>query len=469
MLKKLRFGMGAALCALLFVFSTPSVYAQTSDNAPPASVEVEDGEVVDAGQPVSVTGGVRDDQIRDRLAGILDATGWYSNVSIDVEDGIVFMDGLAASSKRQVWASDLAAKTDGVVAVVNRLKVEGADGFSVDPALQELSSLYDQAIAAIPLILLALLILPLAFVLSTAVARLARWALRDRLRSPFLVDITARFIALPVFLVGLYIVLQIAGLTQLAISVLGGAGVLGIVIGFAFRDIAENFLASLLLSLRQPFRRGDFVDVDGRQGVIHSMNTRSTVLVSPEGNHIQIPNAKVFKSTIENFSASPQRRGAFDVGIGYDAAISEAQEIVLKELVAHEAISTDPEPMVLAEALGASTVSLRVYYWFDGANVSSLKIKSVLMRRVKKALLEAGISMPDEAREIIFPEGIPLSPPRKDQKATVPATPVTTAPRKSEEPDQSAVDEDLTNETQDLDEQMQVRVEGGDDGDLLRG
>ncbi|MCV6824861.1 MULTISPECIES: mechanosensitive ion channel family protein [Halocynthiibacter] len=466
MLIKLRLMMVLGMCAALMFGAAPTAFAQSTENARAASADVEEGEVVDAERSVSVTGGVRDDQISSRLAGILDATGWYSDVQIGVEDGIVFMDGLAVSSERQKWAGELAAKTDGVVAVVNRLKVAGADEFSVDPALQELSSLYKKAIAAIPLVLLALLILPLGFFLSVLVARLSRWALQDRLSSPFLVDIVARCIALPVFLVGLYIVLQIAGLTQLAISVLGGAGVLGIVIGFAFRDIAENFLASLLLSLRQPFRRGDLVNVDGRQGVIHSMNTRSTVLVSPEGNHIQIPNATVFKSTIENFSASPQRRGEFDVGIGYDAAISEAQEIVLKELLAHEAISTDPEPMVLAEALGASTVSLRVYYWFDGANVSALKIKSVLMRRVKKALLDAGISMPDEAREIIFPEGVPFTPAAAVQDATVSAP---SHVNESEEPDRSIVDEDLRNETQDLDEQMQVSIEGDDDGDLLRG
>ncbi|SEW23609.1 Small-conductance mechanosensitive channel [Aliiroseovarius sediminilitoris] len=449
--------------ALLLATSLPvgTALAQSSNDGIDVGVETE---IVDTDQTISVTESVRDDQIATRIQAILKATGWYEGVQVDVQDGIVFLDGTAASSKRQDWARDLAAKTDGVVAVVNRLTVAQDADFSIDPAISELRSLWDKTVAAAPLILLALLILPLALFLSAGVARLARWALKERLGSPFLRDVTARFIALPVFLVGLYIVLQIAGLTQLAISVLGGAGVIGIVIGFAFRDIAENFLASLLLSLRQPFRRGDFVDVAGHQGVVHSMNTRSTVLVSPEGNHIQIPNAAVFKATIENFSASPSRRGSFEVGIGYDASISDVQKIILRVLSEHDAISTDPEPMVLADTLGASTVIIKIYYWFDGEAISPLKLKSVLIRRVMKALIDAGISMPDEAREIIFPEGIPLA------SASTPDTDkpnIASKPEPKREPERTVMDEDLSNEVDNLEPQMQVQVEGDKDSNLL--
>ncbi len=442
-----------------------SVLAQASSDGIANEPEAE---VIDTDQTISVTESVRDDQIATRIQGILKATGWYEDVQVDVQDGIVFLDGTATSSKRQDWARDLAAKTDGVVAVVNRLTLVQEADFSIDPAVSELRNLWDKTVSAAPLILLALLILPLALFLSSAVARVARWALKDRLGSPFLRDVTARFIALPVFLVGLYIVLQIAGLTQLAISVLGGAGVIGIVIGFAFRDIAENFLASLLLSVRQPFRRGDFVDVAGYQGVVHSMNTRSTVLVSPEGNHIQIPNAAVFKATIENYTASPNRRGSFDVGIGYDASITDVQAIIMGELAEHDAILSDPEPMVLADTLGASTVIIKIYYWFDGAAISPLKLKSVLIRRVMAALTDAGISMPDEAREIIFPEGVPLVEAPAPSDTTAPTR--TPAPVRKDTPKTKiapAMDEDLSNEVDNLEPQMQVQVEGDKDSNLL--
>ncbi|MEY8840833.1 mechanosensitive ion channel family protein, partial [Cribrihabitans sp. XS_ASV171] len=163
-----------------------------------------------------------------------------------------------------------------------------------------------------------------------------------------------------------------------------------------------------LLSLRQPFRAGDLIDVDGRLGSVHTMNTRSTVLISPEGNHIQIPNAMVFKSVITNFTAAPEGRDSVTVGIGYDAAVTDAQEIIAGVLSHHEAILDEPPPMVLVEALGASTVNLRAYYWVNVRNFSLLKVKSSVLRLMKKTLMDAGVSMPDDAREIIFPHGVPL-------------------------------------------------------------
>ncbi|WP_425098926.1 mechanosensitive ion channel domain-containing protein [Tropicibacter sp. S64] len=451
-------------CLSLFLLLAAPLHAQTEEAVPEDAAPEE---VVDTNQTVSVEGGVRDEQIQRRLKNIVESSGWYSDVEVRVEDGIVFLDGSTDSVKRQEWVRDLAAKTDGVVAVVNRIRLNQKVKFTLAPAMTELRNLRDQAVAAAPSVLVAVLILPLAFFLSSVVARLAGWALSDRIKTPILRDITVRMIALPVFLIGLYIVLQVAGLTKLAVSLIGGAGIFGIVIGFAFRDIAENFLASLLLSLRQPFRRGDFVAVAGYQGVVHSMNTRSTVLVSPEGNHIQIPNASVFKSTIENFTASATRRGSFQVGIGYDGAISEAQDIILAVLIGHEAVLTDPEPMVLADGLGDSTVNICVYYWFDGTKVSSLKLRSSLIRRVKKALMEAGVSMPDPAREIIFPQGLPW--PVGAEVNAGPAPRAAPVPEAVPEAEVSHAEDDLSNEVEALDDQMTTEVEGHKEDDLLDG
>lgn len=94
--------------------------------------------------------------------------------------------------------------------------------------------------------------------------------------------------------------------------------------GFAFRDIAENFLASLLLSVRNPFRSGDLVEVAGHMGIVQNLNTRSTILLTLDGSHVQIPNATVYKSTIENFSSNPNRRANFAVGSSHPGATPPA-------------------------------------------------------------------------------------------------------------------------------------------------
>jgi small-conductance mechanosensitive channel len=128
--------------------------------------------------------------------------------------------------------------------------------------------------------------------------------------------------------------------------------------------------------------------------------------MTPDGNHVQIPNATVYKNSIHNYTSNPNRRAEFTVGIGYDDEIRAAQEVALKILAEHPAVLKDPEPLVLVENLNKATVDLRIYFWLDGRQHSLLKVKSSVIRLVKRGFQEAEISMPDEAREIIFPDGV---------------------------------------------------------------
>jgi small-conductance mechanosensitive channel len=212
-----------------------------------------------------------------------------------------------------------------------------------------------------------------------------------------------------VFLVGTYIVLRVSGLTQLALTVVGGTGLVGLAVGIAFRDITENFLASIFLSMQRPFETGDLVEVSGETGYVQQLNVRTTILMALDGNLVQIPNASVYKSNLRNFTTNSNRRDQFDVGIGYDDAINEAQEIALQVLTDHPAVLSEPEPLVLVDSLGKSTVNLRVYFWINGRQHSLLKVRSSVIRQVKRSYQRHGISMPDEAREVVFPQGIPIT------------------------------------------------------------
>jgi small-conductance mechanosensitive channel len=393
-----RMRWGAALLFLVTIVLVSPALSQPADETEVAAPE----------QAVAVEPSARDEAIQRRIARILNATGWYRDVEVVVDEGIVFLDGVTALEERRQWARDVSRRTEDVVAVVNRIEVREEVNWDLAPVMAELERLARKLAVALPLILLAVLILPLTWWLSSALTGAIRRLLAPRVDQDFLRDLIARAIAIPVFLVGVYIVLQIAGLTGLAVSLLGGAGIIGIVLGFAFRDIAENFLASLFLSLRRPFQQGDVIAVADHEGVVQTMNTRSTILLTIDGNHVQIPNATVFKSTIVNYTAAPARRVTAEVGIGYDASIADAQEVIVGVLRAHEAVLDDPPPMVLVDALGAATVNLKAHFWIDGRTLSPLRVRSSALRLIKRALIERGISMPDEAREIIFPQGVPI-------------------------------------------------------------
>ena len=363
-------------------------------------------------QTVKIDGSADDQEIAQRLQKILIAAERYQQLEVTVTDGIVFIDGRTTRGDFKDWASQLARRTQDVVAVINRIEV-------VPPVSLEQYQLKDQVLdiwrgllRALPLIGLGLLILLISAGLARLVTAVLGWPLRQFTDSRLLRNVIRKVIGLMVILGGLVLFLRVSGLTDVALTVVSGTGLLGLILGFAFRDIAENFLASILLSVRTPFRLGDVIEVEGYTGVVQTVTPRGTVLVDFDGNHIQIANSTVYKATLKNLTANPNMRMHFDVGIGYDASVKQAQAVALQTLQEHPAVLNDPEPMVLVDNLGASTINLKVYFWIDGHRVSGLKVKSALMRRVVRAIEQRGISLPDESREIIFPQGVPVvSPP----------------------------------------------------------
>lgn len=376
------------------------------------SVETEEQERTDTlpspAERVEVLPGAQDHQIQSRLAAILNATAWFEKPTIRVEEGVVFLGGETEHERYRDWSTALAQRTQGVVAVVNDMHVRDAEFTDLTPALEGLRSLWDGFARTIPFMIVGALLLVVAFFSG----RGATWAFRNAVRrrgQPDLIrELTARGLGVLVFTLGLYIALRVAGLTRLAATVLGGTGLAGLVLGIAFRDMAENVLASLLLTRQQPFQRGDLVEIAGIEGYVQRLTVRATVLLTLDGNHVQLPNSTVYKSAITNYTSNPTRRIDFVVGIGYDQSIAHAQEVALAVLADHPAVLKEPEPWVLAENLASAVVNLRVYVWLDGTKHSWLKVRSSVIRLVKRAFQAAEISMPDEAREVVFPAGVPI-------------------------------------------------------------
>jgi len=389
------------ICGVLLA-STTFTIAQA-----PAPLPTDQGDNA-VSKPVLVEPAAEDAAIASRIQRILVSTNWFQNPSVLVREGVVFIDGKTETQEHWRWASALAQNTQGTVAVVNRIEVTADVGSTFGHARNEFSRIYRLAIQAWPWAVLSVVIILVTWLITRLVAVLVRRVFSRRIASSLLLTVVVQAFSIPVFLLGIYFVLQVAGLTRLAITVLGGTGLLGIIVGFAFRDIAENFLASILLSVRNPFSSGDLIEVDGYTGIVQNLNIRSTVLLTLDGNYVQIPNAIVFKSTIRNYSSTSSRRADFAVGISYDSSTTLAQTLIANVLKQHPAVLDEPEPLVLVEELGAATVNLRVFYWFASAAYSPAKINSALLRLTKDALLKGGIELPDPAREVVFPQGVPI-------------------------------------------------------------
>ena len=366
-------------------------------------------EALPAPDRVDVEPLAKDEEIAERLVTILQATEWFQTPTASVREGVVFLEGSTSRDAYKEWAGELARNTQDVVAVVNRIDVVQPLNWDVTPAVDELRNLGRDLLVSLPLLILGAIILVVAWFVARFAGSLAKSVFHRRVASPLLRNVLAMaIISVPIFLLGLYLVLQILGLTRLALTVLGGTGLAGLIVGIAFRDILENFLASILISTRTPFRAGDKILVQDYLGIVQQVTTRATILMTLEGNQAQIPNATIYKSDIVNYTVNPRLRLDFMIGIGYDDAISAAQALIRDTLQRHPALLADPEPSIVVDNLGASSVNLRIFFWIDGNEHDALKVKSAVIRLVKRALEDAHFTMPDEAREVIFPQGVPI-------------------------------------------------------------
>jgi hypothetical protein len=265
-----RITLGLALAVM-----APRAWAQGSGTVEPGVDRV-----------VDVTPVARDEQIRDRLHGILIATQWFEEIDIRVQDGVVFLAGLADSDAHRTWAADLSRRTQGVVAVVDRLELPAPSVSSFAPAIEGMKDLGKTIVGALPFVVFALVVLLIAWGISRIAMKLARHALSKRSVAPLLREVLSKVVGAIVIIIGLYVVFRIAGLTAVALSVVGGTGLLGLILGIAFRDITESFLASIFPSLHPPFRTDDLLSIGDHVGYVERLRSRATAMTSSDQEHV---------------------------------------------------------------------------------------------------------------------------------------------------------------------------------------
>ncbi len=186
-----------------------------------------------------------------------------------------------------------------------------------------------------------------------------------------------------------------AGLVQ-------GLGVTSVAVGFAFKDILQNFFAGVLILLRRPFVVGDQIRVKDFDGTVEEINTRSTRLRTYDGERVIVPNGDVYTSSILVHTAYPARRVRFTVGIGYPDSIDEARATILRAVAAAEGVHADPGPWAYVEELAGSSVNFAVYFWTDSPQAHVLEVRDRVATGIKLALDRAGIDMPFPHRVVLF-------------------------------------------------------------------
>lgn len=379
---------------------------------------------------ISTTQDSRGDQAIDRrIEAIIAELDGYGSVTVDVREGIVTFGGEVLDAEAIPRLDVLAARVDGVVAIENRVTESTDVAQRLNPVLARFQARMAQIVAYLPLLAVAVLAGGLVMLLGVMIARW-EWPWRRVAPNAFIADIYRMILRLVFVLAGVVVALDILNATAVLTGLLGAAGIVGLAVGFAVRDTVENFIASVMLSLRQPFRPNDVVDIEGSVGTVIRLTSRATILLDADGNHVRLPNSFVFKAKIVNFTRNDERRFSFLLGLDPNQDLAEARRIGTETLAGLDFVLNAPAPQVWIKDAGDSTVTLEFLGWINQRHSNFPVARGEALRVVMFALTRAGFGLPEPSYRIILDgEALPVVDlPDADSRADPPPKPALGVP-----------------------------------------
>lgn len=406
------------MIAALLMWAVPSVAQETVATAepPPPAAAI-----------ATKTAATENTDISGRIRSIFSEIAALKAVQVRVSAGVVTLSGTVPSVEDIKRAEAIAGRVAGVVTVQNDLVRNLDVNTNLTPALGQFGDDLRDLVRALPLLGVALAIgLVIGFLgyMLASIDRLWRWIAPN----PFLAELAATFVRFVFVILGLIAALEVLGATALLGGVLGGAGVIGIALGFAVRDTVDNYVSSLMLSLRQPFRANDHVVIEGNEGRVVRLTSRATVLMTLDGNHLRIPNSIVFKSVILNYTRNSERRFVFELGVDADDDPIEGMAVGLAAVNALKFVLNTPKATAIIQDVGDSNIVLRFYGWLDQKDTDFLKGRSLAINTAAQALTNAGFALPEPIYRLRFDESAPLPFKSMDVATQTSAKPVKSAP-----------------------------------------
>ena len=350
-----------------------------------------------------------DAAIADRVRSIFEEIGEFNTIRIEVNAGVVTLRGTTLDLETASDALRLAGRVDGVVTVLDEINQEASIKETLAPAMDRLGQRLEDTLVLMPLFGVALLALLLFVVVGFWIARLT--SLWTKIApNAFIADLLRQIVRLGFIVAGVVIALDIIGAAALLGTLLGAAGIVGLAVGFAVRDTIENYVASIMLSLRQPFRPNDHVRIEKHEGHVIRLTSRATILMTLDGNHVRIPNSSVFKGIIVNYTRNPERMFEFRLGVDADSNVKQALALGVETMGKLEYVLFDPSPVAWVEDVGDSNVVLWFGGWIDQRVTDFKKARGEAIRLTKQALETAGFTLPEPIYRLRLDDAEPPGP-----------------------------------------------------------
>ncbi|CAM3498299.1 hypothetical protein GCM10016272_15110 [Psychrobacter glaciei] len=378
-----------------------SVEADSQSLPPPADPPVISGESTNNAQIETTPTPLKDNDIRQRINGIFSEIEGLQAVSVSVTQGVVTLAGETPNEKKAQQAINLTNRLTDVVTVEDNINRTLDVQDNVTTVYQGLKAQVKNLVKAVPLLLVGIVIFGLVTWFGSWFSN--RKKMWQRLTpNPFVAELLAQTVKVIFIIFGLILALSLIGAETILGTLLGGAGVIGIAVGFAVKDTIENYIASLMLSIRQPFRARDQIVINGQEGIVVRLTSRATILMTLDGNQLRIPNAEVFKGTILNYTKNPERRFTFELGVDANDDPLAAIKVGIDAICQLDFVLDEPKAIAVITNVGDSNIILEFQIWVDQSETDFAKARSIAIRETKHALENEGFSLPEPIYRLRF-------------------------------------------------------------------
>lgn len=278
---------------------------------------------------------------------------------------------------------------------------------AVSQLVVKLESWLDAVVLLLPNLVVAVLIVVAAALAARLVRRVVTGVMhRVTAHAPQarnVVNLLATIAYLLVLAAGVFFALRVVGLSGIVTTLLAGAGIVGLALGFAFQDLASNFIAGVMMAVRNPFVVGQVIETNGFMGVVREITLRSTIVETFAGQRVILPNAKVFGDAIVNYSARGERRVDVAVGVGYGTDLDHAQAVARQAVEALDGLQPGRPVQLYYDAFGDSSITFQLRFWVPFTQQTDfLQAQSEAIKAIKAAFDREGIAIPFPIRTLDF-------------------------------------------------------------------
>ncbi len=275
--------------------------------------------------------------------------------------------------------------------------------------IDQLREILRGSIEALPQIAIALVVIIVAIFVNKLVRFIAERALRKTRLRRSLQELISLGISIVIVTTGIMIaaVVMFPGLTPS--SILAGLGIGSVAIGFAFKDVFENFLAGIIILFRREMRIGDHIECQDIEGEVRHIAMRESHIRQTDGQLVIVPNSVLFKNPVKIRTDEAYRRVEVICGVSYDTDVDAARDVITESVTSCSSVEMDHGPVqVFAQEFGSSSINFEVAWWTGSKPVNIRASRDEVISSIKRALDDAGIEIPFPYRTLTFKEPLPL-------------------------------------------------------------